>query len=577
MKSFLKLLQRRVLVRNYIDAWYVLLLALATTSGTVVWLAAIDPSKMGEAAWAVTIALVAPLPIYFALNVALRKARFTNRQIIFATLMSVAMANLFFIWVFYALSPEVYKSHYLGLFYGWLNQLNAALYVFMGYAFVRGSFLDFKKVRSEYSAVLAEFKAFKSGALARLDQENQVLKDRAQVALMPALKGIQEALAIANEQPLLVAEKIQDTLKYTVRPLGRDLRGVFDDEVLSNEIQAEKIKPWGSIPKLINPRNTFNPTFAAWVWLPVVVASNLVLNNRVSAWVTAIDLVACWLMMSAVRQLLPNRKINSFLSFSLQILAVYLPIRLTSYLNVLWAPAGISANAFLNQVGTLILVASICFTYVAVTEITMYQSGRALEQIKLQLLEAREVVSQKIWVAKRNWSYLVHGSVQAHLLAAQLLASSGKIDDDKVSKIKNHFEALLEILNHPPKPSVDLLQEISDLEATWAGVTSINFEFAPEALVLLENNGSMRFAVNEIAKEAVSNAVKHAQANHVEIRVEIAQGDLVVTAANNGKKPLKEMQRSLGSEMLDELTKDWSLGYDTKTKEVTLLARLALT
>ena len=577
MKSFLKLLQRRVLVRNYIDAWYVLLLALATTSGTVVWLAAIDPSKMGEAAWAVTIALVAPLPIYFALNVALRKARFTNRQIIFATLMSVAIANFIFIWVFYALSPEVYKSHYLGLFYGWLNQLNAALYVFMGYAFVRGSFLDFKKVRSEYSAVLAEFKAFKSGALARLDQENQELKDRAQVALMPALKGIQEALAIANEQPLLVAEKIQDTLKYTVRPLGRDLRGVFDDEELSNEIQAEKIKPWGSIPKRINPRNTFNPTFAAWVWLPVVVASNLVLNNRVSAWVTAIDLVACWLMMSAVRQLLPNRKINSFLSFSLQILAVYLPIRLTSYLNVLWAPAGISANAFLNQVGTLILVASICFTYVAVTEITMYQSGRALEQIKLQLLEAREVVSQKIWVAKRNWSYLVHGSVQAHLLAAQLLASSGKIDDDKVSKIKNHFETLLEILNHPPKPSVDLLQEISDLEATWAGVTSINFEFAPEALVLLENNGSMRFAVNEIAKEAVSNAVKHAQANHVEIRVEIAQGDLVVTAANNGKKPLKEMQRSLGSEMLDELTKDWSLGYDTKTKEVTLLARLALT
>ena len=576
MKTFLKLLRRRVLQQNYIDVWYVLAISLASAGGAYVWLLGISREQIIGAVVAALYGILATLPIYGAFMLIHKQVKLTEVQTLVTSLTVILTANFAFIYVFYALSPAIYESKYLGLIYGWLNQTSAALYLFAGYSFLRGSFIDFRNVNSKYKSLVRDYSEFKSAAINRLERENQELKERARDALLPSIIEIQTELKNSNQKFLVVAEKIQDTLKNKVKPLGYDLRTVFGEDKLESRIQQQKIKPWGSVPMRINPKNTYSATFTALFSLPVAVPASFALTSKTTLWVIVVEIIITWLVLLAGQSLLPNRKINSMIAFAMQFVMTYIAIRIAGLAGAQIMPSENNPTTFVYQMGFLIMIAGVAYTYVGVTEISLDNSKRGIQKVENSFENSRELLAQKVWIAKRNWSYLVHGSVQAHLLAARAIALRGNLDDEKISKIKRHFEDLLEILNNPPRPDVDLLQEIADLEATWSGVCELNFNFAPGALIELDKNANMRFALNEITKEAVSNAVKHSKANVITFDVSLDGQDLIFKAENNGIEPVVEARKSLGSEMFDELTKDWSLSFNHDSQLVVLNARLAL-
>ena len=116
---------------------------------------------------------------------------------------------------------------------------------------------------------------------------------------------------------------------------------------------------------------------------------------------------------------------------------------------------------------------------------------------------------------------------------------------------------------------------MKELIATWQGVCDIEVEVSAELKKIISRDVRLSMCVNEILKEAVSNAVRHGDAQKAWVRVGAPSGGVVeLSVANDGLAPMTGGRRGVGSGLLDELTVDWSLGYDQNNGQTILRARL---
>jgi two-component sensor histidine kinase len=83
--------------------------------------------------------------------------------------------------------------------------------------------------------------------------------------------------------------------------------------------------------------------------------------------------------------------------------------------------------------------------------------------------------------------------------------------------------------------------------------------------------------VNEICKEAVSNAVRHGEAKIVDIEVDRSSDSIIfISASNDGRATDKSAIPGVGSKMFDELTIDWALHTNRSSQRTILEAQLPL-
>jgi two-component sensor histidine kinase len=83
--------------------------------------------------------------------------------------------------------------------------------------------------------------------------------------------------------------------------------------------------------------------------------------------------------------------------------------------------------------------------------------------------------------------------------------------------------------------------------------------------------------VNEICKEAVSNAVRHGEASSIVISIDRSSDELlIIEAADNGRGVSSDAIPGVGSRMLDDLTIDWSIANNRAIGRTVLEARLPL-
>ena len=116
---------------------------------------------------------------------------------------------------------------------------------------------------------------------------------------------------------------------------------------------------------------------------------------------------------------------------------------------------------------------------------------------------------------------------------------------------------------------------IKEIISTWQGVCDIDVQIQPEVKKLVSKDSRLSMCVNEIVKEAVSNAVRHGDARTAQVSLRIADdGVLDLRVANDGREPKLGGRRGLGGELFDELTVDWSLDFDSATDQTILSARL---
>ncbi|MEN9956335.1 MAG: hypothetical protein RLY34_1142, partial [Actinomycetota bacterium] len=193
---------------------------------------------------------------------------------------------------------------------------------------------------------------------------------------------------------------------------------------------------------------------------------------------------------------------------------------------------------------------------------------------------AREVAlfEQQMWIARRNWSFVVHGTVQAALTAAITRLSSGdQLEQYQIDMVMQDLNRAKEALSKTPEIDVDLPKALQNLASTWDGICQVKFQITDRATRALQRDSGARMCINEICKEAVSNAVRHGEAKDVLVEIDRDANELLVLkVSNNGRMLDSKIRRGIGSSMLDELTLNWSLTNNRATVRVDLDAELPI-
>lgn len=169
---------------------------------------------------------------------------------------------------------------------------------------------------------------------------------------------------------------------------------------------------------------------------------------------------------------------------------------------------------------------------------------------------------------------MLHGSVQSSLTAALTRLQSAKnVDSVTVELVKQDLLRAETAVETNLKGELDLDAELKELQDVWDGICSVSINLTPRARRALARSFDSCFCVNEIIKEAVSNAVRHGEATKAMVSIERVEDDLLrIEVANNGSAPNAKDNKGIGSEMLDEICLTWGIGGENG--DVRLVAEL---
>jgi signal transduction histidine kinase len=199
-------------------------------------------------------------------------------------------------------------------------------------------------------------------------------------------------------------------------------------------------------------------------------------------------------------------------------------------------------------------------------------------QVNQELELELKLFEQALWLNRTRWSYALHGSVQARLTAAiTRLTQSGSEDAAVIEIVKRDLDHVRETISKPVAKQANLKQEFSEISQTWRGICNVRFDVAKSASELLAKSPSTSMCVNEIVKEAVSNARRHGSAQNVLVKIQKGATDLIEVKITNDGEPMESLdsnspkdQLGLGLKMYDELSLRWRIRSDRVSRSTQL-------
>lgn len=430
-------------------------------------------------------------------------------------------------------------------------------------------------------------------------EEELRLVQQTQNYLMPQLELLDaslESTGFVREQRAKLIQDIRDTIENRVRPLSDELKSSAQIRALplaASGVQPLKLK----VPTRLGLRDAFRPgEIFSLVTLTFVGAPYLFLGPIWGLFgLLAALQYGLWLLL--FRGLIP---VGFTLNTKVGVLA------LTALSLVPMIPVSLTLFAFARDVAGAQLVtnASIVAVAVAATGLAflhgLYQeldaSQHELAQRISELERETSRFEQQLWSARRNWGYVIHGTVQSSLTAAILhLQKAEGTDEELIKVVRQDIRRATQALRERPVAQAELQVAMAELRDTWAGVCDIDFRVSDAARAALLADADLCFCTKEILKETISNAVRHGGASLLTVNLSVESlHTLLIEAVNNGRavEPAGDgaagpgqlaagaagaaAQAGLGTQIIRDLTYFWSLSTDEASGLTTLVAKMAL-
>jgi signal transduction histidine kinase len=237
-------------------------------------------------------------------------------------------------------------------------------------------------------------------------------------------------------------------------------------------------------------------------------------------------------------------------------------------------PTFLNLSSMPVQSATIIAVLAVGLGFTRIVDTERAEFEKELNEFNLDLERELKWIDAQIWVIRRDWAYLLHGRVQSALTAALARVGDAKsVTAETIKLVHKDIERARQALFEGIGGPFDLEASLAEIAESWQGICELNLKFEPSAIKSVHEDIGLARSINEILREAISNAVRHGDAGNVVVALTQNGGVLNLKVTNDGG-PVTDWSRSnLGSEMLDELTLDWSLS--NQGKRVVLEARLA--
>ncbi len=394
--------------------------------------------------------------------------------------------------------------------------------------------------------------------------------------IAPMLDDIRAALAAAN--PGEVMSQARAAIETAVLPLSQ--------QIASEQIEALL----GEVPKLQNHSlasrlkhlrtsrlevaQNLSPLLSAFVFIASILPAFGVFYSTPGLLAGAMSLAIILLGQLLFASVLAKRR----MTFLPALAATFLASATIAYLagqciQIFVTENESDADAFLALGVFLVvfllsfaqLINSLSLKFLEQTAVTQQQYSQDLQKrdSAIRSLQSR--------VAK-----VIHADIQAKLRAILLRVKSGGITQDNLGQLNQDLEYINSVLaTIGDEQKVDFAVELQGLVEFWSGVCEINLDLESGVFEALAARSDLIEAALDVLSEAVSNAVKHAEAKTATIALSLTSQSLEISVLNPASEiKIEAISTGQGSRLLDRVATSWRV--ESAENSTTLLVSIAL-
>ena len=442
------------------------------------------------------------------------------------------------------------------------------------WAFANGSRFDYANALSDLAKTQNKLAATRLEMPEQLVEINEGLQERTRQAIFPQIQNIKDLLT-GSDNLNAVLEKLKFAIGSQIRPMMEEIAASqpkpFEVRNLQRLSAVKTPLPDRFVlrDKINLGWSSFLETLGISIWLWVYSAPNGPLDN--------LALFVIYLsVLTLFKYLVPKeKKIPRFNAIFFTLLAAVT----ASGANIayIYLVLGFDGGKSLMFAGFALLsgiLGPLLLMQLAVRNERRTEIEAQVTDDLLAIAKENALFAQKLWVFRKRWLLVLHGNVQSALTAAlSRLQSSTELAPVLVELVKQDLNRAEAAVNSNLRETMDLDTGLKELQEVWSGICNIQFQISSRAQRAIERNADSGFCVNEIVKEAISNAVRHGEATEAIVFIDRTEDDILqLEITNNGTPPESKRTVGIGSEMLDEVCIRWRLQSDRK--QVRLLAEL---
>lgn len=464
----------------------------------------------------------------------------------------------------------------IGLLFRFVGGVFMGLAILAMYASITGSRAAHREALNELNAVRNDLLGSKENLSLLLEDELESLQTKSRETVLPKIAQISELLKGATETGVLVSA-IREMVATQVRPLMTEISmSSVSGLILTPERSARGAGT--SRPKTFVARDLIKPlTYFAYTFPAIAIVTYYFggIQGLIFGGISTLCFIA--LMWFAKLVLFPRRATSRLIGYSMLTLAsIVTPV---FGLYVIGGELPLDANESVLVPLVCWVIYIFCVVLLSPSILLDAENQKFQELIETENIAlAREIAvfEQKLWVFKRRWLFMLHGTVQSALTAALTrLQTFADSDPYQLGLVQADLARAEAALLSTPSSKIDFENAVAELKESWEGVCAIRLDVDLRASRALVTNQGSAYCVNEILKEAIGNAVRHGGATGVAAKITRVRDDFIdLEIQNDGKAPRKGWKKGIGSRMLDDITTSWSL--DRSGRLTTLTARLPL-
>lgn len=408
-----------------------------------------------------------------------------------------------------------------------------------------------------------------------IEEEEQNLKKRTSGELLPRFQALQDKIELGSDIKTLTMD-LQNLLSKDVRPLSEELAREakrLSDLTPESVVSSYRI-PEVRVPlsKMIQPiRSYVLIAFSWWMVVQIALPQSTVIDSAIASLLYLVTL-------SLVRlALIPIKPVRTFIALVIAPVVAFIGT-LPSYYLLFQIPHTATQSPLIATAFVIGAWVSLIFSHSSILDLGRQAIEDRLKEVVIRFTRENRLFEQKLWVAQHSWYTLLHGTVQSALTAASIRAGQAKsLNSKDKDAILRDLNRAMDALRNPTMPNLSLEESLEALSQTWEGICSVELDTSQSTATLINNSDETCLIVNEILKEAVSNAVKHGAATQVVISIKVKENrDLKILISNNGSRPKSALGKGVGHVIFETLCISSELRWNPEKGLTELLVEVPL-
>jgi signal transduction histidine kinase len=389
----------------------------------------------------------------------------------------------------------------------------------------------------------------------KVNQAQRDLMRDLETDLYPAIRRVADELKGQVRGNAQTAEYLVGTVGDVVRPLWTRITQATDNILEQLDSIAAKDPISVGFSQLFDVKTAIRPTLT--VGLLFVISLTVVPATGISARPVEFALASgfVWLFLMLVRLSWPAKARRLSLLSATFLLGLLYTLAFSVGLAI--------SNGINGDLATIMLrlTFSIGGALVLARFELIEQSRATIEaELQSQNRQLEELISglrKQIWVHRRRAAWVLHGPVQSALMATAMALTQGSPSQEDRQQLLKNIQGAVDSLANFDQSHNGLSGALEEISSVWRRSCSVTWKVGESLESDLGADPETAACLVEIAREGVSNAIRHGHAKEIEIEISAPAKNLVEICIQNDGSQLVATQPGLGSAMFDQISLRW--------------------